>query len=435
MKNLILASTLALISFSSFAAVSVEEGYRIDDPSKQLLPQLKLRQDITFDHVNSKGYVVYGPKGLGRWLEMNNIAGENIVLSNDDKAATDVGFISHEELGNYLMSLEARFPKIAKVMSLGKSVKGRDLWAIKISKNVELDEVEPEFKYIANMHGDEITGRELTMRFATEILENYGKNSRISSLIDNTEIFIVPTMNPDGMSTKRRGNANNTDLNRSFPEFTRGDQNTTDGRPVEVQHMMRFQDQHHFALSANFHGGAVVVNYPWDAVAELHPLDRLLAGLSKEYADTNSEMRNSTEFDGGITNGYAWYELRGGMQDWSYRWYGDLQITLEVSEIKWINSTMIDSFYKDNRDSMLNFMARVHQGAGFKLQDKSANGKVKVLDARGKNLGEFTFNGGEFYKVLEPGNYTYEITIGRMLKTLPVTVTDEISPHGNYQTL
>jgi hypothetical protein len=50
---------------------------------------------------------------------------------------------------------------IAQMFSIGKSHQGRDLWVVKISDNVQVDEVEPEFKYISSMHGDEITGREL----------------------------------------------------------------------------------------------------------------------------------------------------------------------------------------------------------------------------------------------------------------------------------
>ena len=46
-------------------------------------------------------------------------------------------------------------------------------------------------------------------------------------------------------------------------------------------------------------------------------------------------MRDSTEFPGGIVNGYDWYEVNGGMQDWSYYWHNDLQVTIELSNMKW----------------------------------------------------------------------------------------------------
>ena len=48
-------------------------------------------------------------------------------------------------------------------------------------------------------------------------------------------------------------------------------------------------------------------------------------------------MRNSDEFPGGVVNGYDWYEVNGGMQDWSYYWHNDLQVTIELSDMKWLS--------------------------------------------------------------------------------------------------
>lgn len=48
---------------------------------------------------------------------------------------------------------------ISRVFSIGKSVKGTDLWAMEVSNNPGVEEAKPKFKYVANMHGDEPTGR------------------------------------------------------------------------------------------------------------------------------------------------------------------------------------------------------------------------------------------------------------------------------------
>jgi predicted deacylase len=76
----------------------------------------------------------------------------------------------------------------------------------------------PNFKYIANMHGDEVVGRELLIRLITHLLNNYGHNDTITYLIDNTHIYLMPSMNPDGFELGQRENANNVDLNRNFPD-------------------------------------------------------------------------------------------------------------------------------------------------------------------------------------------------------------------------
>ena len=99
---------------------------------------------------------------------------------------------------------------------------------------------------------------------------------------------------------------------------------------------MNWQLSRNFALSANFHGGAEVVNYPWDTIGDRHPLHDLVRQISLDYAAEIPSMRDSYEFPKGVTNGYDWYEVDGGMQDWSYYWHNDLQITVEVSEEKWL---------------------------------------------------------------------------------------------------
>ena len=97
-------------------------------------------------------------------------------------------------------------------------------------------------------------------------------NERIVNLINTTEIYIIPSMNPDGAFKKNRGNGSWVDLNRDFPDFTtRDNENSPHGREMETRSVMEWQKNRNFSLSANFHGGAEVVNYPWDTIADQHP--------------------------------------------------------------------------------------------------------------------------------------------------------------------
>ena len=87
-------------------------------------------------------------------------------------------------------------------------------------------------KYVANMHGNEVIGREVMIALSKYLLREYtDKNPRIVALMDNTDIHIMPTMNPDGFERASKGtcgghghssgrtNANGVDLNRDFPDW------------------------------------------------------------------------------------------------------------------------------------------------------------------------------------------------------------------------
>ena len=437
----LIALTMALSNqvFASNLGVIEEEVY-IANPSDSFVELIGKNPELTIDHRDKLGMELFGPKGMKEWLDFIGVTYEvsnhNHGVSKSLKDAAD--YPTHKQIEDYLRTAVAKNPKIAKMFSIGKSVEGRELWVVKISDNVERDEKEPEFKYISSMHGDEITGRELTQYLVKDLIEAYGKDERITSLVNNTEIYIMPSMNPDGSKRRRRANANSVDLNRNFPDITRGDVNTPKGRQPETKAIMKFQRERNFSLSANFHGGAVVVNYPWDSTFDLHPLDNLLKDISTVYADENPAMRSSRSFPGGITNGAQWYVLHGGMQDWSYHWHNDLQVTVELSNKKWPRYSDIPGFYKDNKESMLKYLELIHQGAGIKVARKNVSGKVQIsqnmANGQSKNIGTYGFERSEFFKVLEKGSYTFVVSEnGSPNKTtLELEVDGSIQKNGNY---
>ncbi len=420
---------------SAFSGVKIEEELYVMGLGPEAVRELIDSGSVEIDHVTSKGFEVYGRKGLKSYFDQKGIPYFDMVEVNKEAF---IDYPTHDQITAKLKAAEAKNPGIIKVFSIGKSVQGRELWMVKISDNVQADETEPEFKYISSMHGDEITGRELTTFLIQEIAEKYGKDAELTELVNNTEIYIMPSMNPDGSMAKRRANSNGSDLNRNFPDIISDRNSQMSGREIETQAVMKFQATRKFSLSANFHGGTIVANYPWDSKYDLHPFDELVKELSTAYSDLNPEMRNSDEFPGGITNGAAWYVVRGGMQDWSYFWHNDLQITLEVSHIKYPDYQDIPGFYKSNRDSMVEFMKRTHQGAGFRISRPNVSGKVSItqLSPISKNLGTYTFNESEFYKVLPEGQFSFTVTDGSNSKSFEMTVDKtQVKSNGNYVNL
>lgn len=354
MKKILL---VLLFSAISVFAKYTQEGYFIY--GKENLKFFSPYRTLSIDHVSPYGFEVYGPSGLGKYISRLQV--RSVSLNNQPIAFRGGQYQTPEQIGERLKAVAQKFPNLAKVFSIGKSVQGRDLWVVKLSQNVQTDDGRPEFKYIANMHGDEIMGRELMVLLIEDLTANYGKDAFITDLMNKTQIYIMPSMNPDGAQAVRRGNANYVDLNRDFPDFsTEDNKNTADGRAVETQAVMKWQATRKFVLSANFHGGAEVVNYPWDTIPDKFPLFDLVRGLSIEYATNAPYIGASKMFKQGITNGYTWYEVNGGMQDWTWYWYHDLQLTVEVSNDKYPDPSRTPYYYEQNRKALLTYIARVH---------------------------------------------------------------------------
>lgn len=242
-------------------------------------------------------------------------------------------YIHYDEMVTLLKNFETQFPTLAKLHNIGTSVENRTLWAIQITDKLnETEPGEPMFKYVGNMHGNEAVGRQILIYLVQYLLEGYGHDDRITKIIDSTNIFIMPTMNPDGFENAHeqdcdgvvgRFNANDEDLNRDFPDqFVAG----SSDRQVQPETLvlMNWIRSEPFVLSANLHGGSVVASYPFDDSSRHKvsgfdsstPDDAVFRLLAHTYANNHAEMHKGNVchgdyFPGGITNGANWYDVPG----------------------------------------------------------------------------------------------------------------------------
>ena len=228
----------------------------------------------------------------------------------------------------------------------------------------------------------------------------------------------MPLMNPDGYTSGSRYNAQGRDLNRDFPDRVNDPNNTTTGRGTETRHVMNWAFGKSSVLSANFHGGALVVNYPYDsdpnpwANYSATPDDDLFIQQSLAYSSLNGPMYNSSQFNNGITNGVAWYLIYGGMQDWNYVWMGCNEVTIELSNNKWPNYSQIANLWNNNRDSMLAYMELCLEGVRGVVTDSQTGLPVDAtVRVTGINHDVFTDSDvGDYHRMLLPGTYSLQFS-------------------------
>ena len=103
-----------------------------------------------------------------------------------------------EEIEQFLKDISSRYPNISKVISIGQSLEGRNIWAIKISDNPELDELEPAILFNSMHHAREVMTPEVGIDIAEYLLTNYETEKDVKEWVDNSEIWVVPMLNVDG---------------------------------------------------------------------------------------------------------------------------------------------------------------------------------------------------------------------------------------------
>ena len=95
-------------------------------------------------------------------------------------------------------AVAAAHPDIVHRFSIGKSHKGRDIWAVKISDNVGVDEAEPEIMFDGGHHANEHMSAEMTLSIMHWLVDGYGDDARITNIVQSREVWIVFVVNPDG---------------------------------------------------------------------------------------------------------------------------------------------------------------------------------------------------------------------------------------------
>lgn len=344
-----------------------------------------------------------------------------ISCSSDDPMQA---YYSIDEYHTFMQQTAALYPNICSLVQYGTSGQNRPLYALKISDNVQINESEPELKYIGSIHGDETVGYDMLIRLIQLLTSQYGIDPRITTIVNNTEMWISPMMNPDGYVLGQRYNAAGIDLNRNFPMPTGVDHPDDNNWGIENIAMMDFSNAHNFALSINFHGGALVINYPWDYTPVLATDDALLQQLSLTYSMHNQPMYNSTEFPQGITNGAAWYIITGSMQDWNYGFTSCIEVTAEISNTKWPAASTLDTYWAQNQESLLSYIEFAQRGIKGIVTNNAQTPIPATIKISGNT--KWIRNDpvvGDYHRILLPGIYTVNVSSpGYINQSVVVTV-------------
>ncbi|XP_078530689.1 putative carboxypeptidase X1 isoform X2 [Lissotriton helveticus] len=369
---------------------------------------------------------------------------------------------NYKEMRKLMKMVNEECPNITRVYSIGKSYLGLKMYAIEISDNPGEHELgEPEFRYVAGMHGNEVVGRELMLNLMEYFCQEFKKgNPRIVRLVTETRIHLLPSMNPDGYETAYKlgselsGWANGRwtyqgyDLNHNFADLNTPLWDAEDNElapeafpnhyiPIpeyytmanatvapETRAVIDWMQKIPFVLSANMHGGELVVTYPFDMARsywkakEMTPTadDAIFRWLATAYATTSRVMMeedrrvcHTEDFTrvGNIINGADWHTVAGSMNDFSYLHTNCFEITVELSCDKFPHEIELPMEWENNREALLIYMEQVHRGIKGVVRDKDTDKGVAdaIISVDGINHDIRTAFDGDYWRLLNPGDY------------------------------
>lgn len=349
------------------------------------------------------------------------------------------GYPSYDEYIDMMENFAADYDEICRLVEFGQSIHGRKLLTLKITDQPDTREQEPAFLYTSTMHGDEVVGYVLMLCLIEELLTGYETDTRIKNLVDHVEIWINPLANPDGtyflsdesVYGAARYNANGVDLNRNFPDPEAGDHPDGNEWQTETLAMINFLKSIPFSLAANFHDGEEVVNYPWDTWSRLHADDLWYREISRAYADTVHQYSPEgymTFKENGITNGYAWYAISGGRQDYSNYFLHGREVTIELSNEKVPDESTLPEYWEYNKRSMLDYMEQVMYGISGVVTDSITGNPLRAkigLAGHDSDHSEVysSADNGLFFRLIDEGSYLLTCeSVGYQKKSFSVNV-------------
>ncbi len=343
----------------------------------------------------------------------------------------------------YLMdSVAAAHPNIVKLDTIGYSVQGRLLLAAKVSDNPDIKEDEAEVRIVGCHHGNEWPSAEIPLFLLAYLSENYGTDAYITQLINNREIWILPMVNPDGHEAHTRENANGIDLNRNYGYMWTGAGGDTEpyGQP-ETDAMYRWSQRENFTMGLTYHTYHPAVNYIWNYSPDHIPDSALIVTYAQIYGD--STAANGDPY--WVTEGYAWYQTYGDLNDYSMGIDGINDVTIELCHEFVPPETQLDTTWRINRGAILAFIQKAGQGIHGYVIDSTTSDTIKeaVIYSVERDWPVFTDREtGDYFLPTLPGTYTIKVWAnGYNVKTISgITVQEDsaikldvyLTPGGGY---
>jgi hypothetical protein len=303
-------------------------------------------------------------------------------------------------------SLCTDYTSICKKYNYGLSVEGRELVAVKISDNVNLDENEAEVMFDGGIHGDEIGGSENLIRFAGFLCESYDIDPEITGLINDREIWLYIMVNPDGRVNMVRYNSNGVDLNRDWGYMWDGEGSSPGSySQVETRALRTCMMENQFVVQTSYHSGTVFLAYTWsyrpDPCPDLAHIDQL-AGV---YAAASGYT--DLPYGQGYTGMYA---INGSSKDAIYGVMGSIGWTIEISSDKQPPASQIQYYYDINEPAMISMIEYAGYGLNGIVYDATTGDPVAATIFVDDYYPCYSDpENGDYHKYLLAGSYLVKV--------------------------
>lgn len=381
--------------------------------------------NVVTAYANNKEFAEFQKMGYEITLQTPpSMLEDHVMWDGSNRAAYDWDqYPTYSAYENMMFQFATDHPDMCEIIDLGTLPSNRKILIAHINNGSGTGK--PKFLYTSTIHGDETTGWMLMLRFIDYLLEN-PTLPECANILNNVDLYVGPNTNPDGtyhggnntVNGATRYNANGVDMNRNYADPHGGAHPDGEAYQQETLWFMQLAEENNFVMGANYHGGAEVMNYPWDNTYTLHADDAWYQLISHEYADLTHQVSSGymTDYNNGITNGAQWYMIGGGRQDYMNGYAECRELTIECSNTKLPAGSQMPTFWNYNKNSIFAFVNQCLNGIHGTVVDAAS--KAPIGDATITIVGHddqystvsTQLPAGDFHRPIKAGTYNVRIT-------------------------
>lgn len=285
-----------------------------------------------------------------------------LVQSERDRLAQPVEAASWFEDFKNLAAVNAQLdayvaahPATCKIVTAGTSIQGRVIRGIRVSRHPE-GTVLPGFVFTATQHAREWAGTMTAMWIVDRLVEGDGIDARTTAIVDSSEVFVFPVLNPDGYEytwvtnrlwrKNRRlnsGGSYGVDMNRNWGFGWGGTGASTSQSNETYRGTAAFSEPEtkgfrdwvtprtNIAASLDIHSYSELLLWPWGYTGTLCPDQSSFNKVGTAMHDAIQAVYGMDYINGPVYS--TIYPASGGASDWAYGGAGQLAYSVEVRDL------------------------------------------------------------------------------------------------------
>lgn len=244
-----------------------------------------------------------------------------------------------------LLNFESTYKDMATLLTYGTSKNGKKLYALKLDTKINQGK-KPEIMITAATHGDELITVEVLISLMSEMFSQYGKDERITKILDGRTIYFIPVVSPDSFDSRSRY-VEGEDPNRAYPWPEKPGSGSSLG---VINSLINFTNQHNLAGVLDIHAYGRMVMYPWGYTTEAPKgsdavvMNDLVLDMAKENQYTAGQISTTI------------YVAKGSSADYYYWKNKTHAIAVEIGNEKVPNYSKIPKFVNESREMIFRFI-------------------------------------------------------------------------------